>query len=414
MTAQPSIITPKWPSPLASGALVGLAGEFVQLVGPESEADPASLLFSFLVTVGTIIGRRPYYEVGGDRHYTNLFVVIVGDTAKSRKGMSWGEVRRLAAIVDEKWSQSRIAGGLSSGEGLIHAVRDPDPQKDDLGESEKRLLVVEGELSQALQAIKRDGNTLSAITRQAWDGQPLRVLAKNAGEVCLEPHVSILAHITASELKRQLATTEMANGFANRFLWSCAARSKCLPFGGAVDQAALAELAGRLKELIERARKVRRIEFASGARAMWSKVYPKLSEGRLGMLGAVTARAEAQTVRLAMLYALLDECAEIRLSHLKAALAAWKYCQQSAKFIFGDSLGDAIADEILGLLRSSPDGVTRSELIDHFKRNKPGAEIARALVVLQSHGLARAETRNTYGRPAEIWKAVTSADESTR
>jgi hypothetical protein len=407
---QPSIAVSDWPAPLAPEAFVGLAGEFVQLVGPESEADPASLLFSFLVTVGTIIGRGPYYQVGGDRHYTSLFAVIVGETAKSRKGMSWGEVRRLAALVDEGWSQSRIAGGLSSGEGLIHAVRDPNPRIGDDGESDKRLLAVEGELSQPLQSLKRDGNTLSAIVRLAWDGQPLRVLAKNTGEVCLEPHISILGHVTACELRRQLTSTEMANGFANRFLWSCAARSRCLPFGGAVDETALAGIAGRIKRAIEHARSVGRIDFGSEARNGWVQVYPKLSEGQLGLLGAVTARAEAQAARLAMLYALLDECTEIKLPHLRAALAAWRYCEQSARFIFGDSLGDSTADEILTLLRSSPEGFTRSEIIDHFKRNKLGAEIARALGVLQSHGLARMETRNTSGRPAEIWKAVAVAD----
>ena len=94
---QPSMAVSDWPAPLAPEAFVGLAGEFVQLVGPESEADPASLLFSFLVTVGTIIGRGPYYQVGGDRHHTNLFAVIVGETAKSRKGMSSGRrCERLA------------------------------------------------------------------------------------------------------------------------------------------------------------------------------------------------------------------------------------------------------------------------------------------------------------------------------
>jgi hypothetical protein len=395
-----------WPAPLGPEAFQGLVGEFVQLVRPETEADDAALLFSYLVTLGSIIGRGPYYQVGGDRHYTNLFAVIVGDTAKARKGTSWGEVRRFVGLVDEKWCTSRVAGGLSSGEGLIHAVRDPDLEAGDDGVKDKRLLAVESELSQALQSAKREGNTLSAIIRQAWDGSTLRVLAKNAKAVCLEPHISILAHITVAELQRQLTTNDMANGFANRFLWICAARSKCLPFGGAVNQEILKDVAVRTREAIDFARTIGRVEFALEARLEWELVYPRLSDGRLGLLGEITARAEAQTVRIAMLYAILDRSAEIKPVHLHAALAAWRYCDESARFIFGDSLGDPTADEILSLLRGSQEGVTRSELNDHFKRNKSSAEIGRALAVLQSHGLARAEQQVTGGRPAGVWKAI--------
>src|ERR1019366_4316153 len=115
----------EWPAPLVPEAFHGLAGEFVRLVGPETEADDASLLFSFLVAMGSIIGRGPYYQVGGIRHYVNLFCVVVGETSKARKGTSWGEVLRFAELVDSDWRKQRVAGGLSSGEGLIHAVRDP-------------------------------------------------------------------------------------------------------------------------------------------------------------------------------------------------------------------------------------------------------------------------------------------------
>jgi hypothetical protein len=50
------------------------------------------------------------------------------------------------------------------------------------------------------------------------------------------------------------------------------------------------------------------------------EVYPSLSAERPGLLGAVTARAEAQCVRLALLYTLLDGKANIEVPHLDAAL----------------------------------------------------------------------------------------------
>ena len=47
------------------------------------------------------------------------------------------------------------------------------------------------------------------------------------------------------------------------------------------------------------------------AEALWDAVYPLLSKGQPGMLAAICARAEAQTVRLASIYALLDRSRQI-------------------------------------------------------------------------------------------------------
>src|SRR5439155_7600349 len=165
----------------------------------------------------------------------------------------------------------------------------------------------------------------------------------------------------------------------------------------------IGDLAARTRTAVEFARTVEIVEFGADARDEWASVYPALSDGRPGLLGAVTARAEAQTMRLALMYALLDRSPKMRLEHLRAALAAWHYCEDSARFIFGDKLGDPTADEILHLLRGAKDGMTRNDFMDHFKRNKSSAEIGRALGVLQSLGLARSSRLETGGREAELW-----------
>ena len=88
-----------------------------------------------------------------------------------------------------------------------------------------------------------------------------------------------------------------------------------------------------------------------------------------------------------------------------AALAVWQYCLESARYIFGDSLGDPVADEIRRLLRSQPAGVTRTELRDHFGRNRSAAQIGSALAVLAEYGQAVPEHRESGGRPVEVWHA---------
>jgi hypothetical protein len=148
---------------------------------------------------------------------------------------------------------------------------------------------------------------------------------------------------------------------------------------------------------------------APAARQRWREIYPELSEGEPGLLGAIIGRAEAQVIRLALGYALMEECALIDVSHLRAALAVWDYCEESVRYIFGDALGDRIADEILRALHANyPEGMTRTQIRDLFGRNRTTARIGVALSTLERHGKAKAKMveHETGGRPTEIWIAT--------
>jgi hypothetical protein len=141
------------------------------------------------------------------------------------------------------------------------------------------------------------------------------------------------------------------------------------------------------------------------AHALWHQVYKELSDGKPGLLGAMISRGEAQVLRLSMLYALLDCSAAIRREHLAAALAVWNYAEASCRYIFGDALGDPVADEILGALRRTEEGLTRSEIHGLFQRNRQESEISRALAVLVEYGLAHSVAEATGGRRLERWFA---------
>src|SRR5262249_4250656 len=151
---------------------------------------------------------------------------------------------------------------------------------------------------------------------------------------------------------------------------------------------------------------VGRVERDERARALWYDVYGQLSEGRPGLAGALLGRGEAHVMRLALTYALMDRSAVIQAEHLLAALALWDYAERSVYYVFGDCLGDPLADDLLRLLRSCPSGLTRTELRDYFQRNQPSDRIARALGLLLQHGLARCERKETGGRPVERWFAT--------
>jgi len=407
-----------WPSPIAAEALHGIAGEFVRMVEPNTEADPVAILIQFLVAFGAFVGRGPHYRVEGDEHHANLYALLVGPTAKGRKGTAWGRVREVFEFIPG-WKPP--VSGLSTGEGLKYHVRDAREETRqnknhefvteivDEGVADKRLLVVQSEFASTLRVAGRDGNTLSATIREGWDSGNLRTLTKQDPVVATGAHICIIGHITADELRSELTATDAANGFANRFLFAGVRRSKYLPFGGeSADQAQVQTIVARLRERAETARTRRRTEMTGDARAIWEKVYPSLAAGGDGLHGAVTARAEAQVCRLALVYALLDGADHIDVPHLLAAIAVWQYCDQTARYIFGDSLGDRVADEIMRGLRAAADsGLTRTAIRDLFKRHQSAERIGAALEVLQCKTLATCELVATGGREAEVWRATT-------
>lgn len=409
--------TRTWPQ-LSNAVKHGLAGEFLRLVDPHTEADPAALLFQFLSGFGNIIGRGPHFRVENDTHYAKLNAVCVGETSKGRKGTSSGRVQAVFKVVDEGWVRDCVTDGLSSGEGLIWTVRDPifkdvpirkkgkivgnQKQLVDEGVSDKRLFIIEGEFASTLKVMGREGNTLSALIRNAWDRGDLRSLTKNSPARATGSHISIVGHITTTECLRLLTKTEAANGFGNRFLWVCVRRSKVLPEGGNLDPDVIREFASRVREVANWARAYGEVRKTDAAGRLWAEVYEELSSGKPGLLGALIGRAEAQVMRLALVYALLDKSEFIDEEHLRAALAAWQYCEDSARYIFGENLGDNVADRLLTLLRDHPGGLTRTEIRDAFGR-KHATRITAALDTLHAHRLARSEEEDTGGRPVTRW-----------
>jgi hypothetical protein len=100
--------------------------------------------------------------------------------------------------------------------------------------------------------------------------------------------------------------------------------------------------------------------------------------------------------RIALIYALLDDKTEIDLAHIKAGLAVWEFCEESARQIFGDSLGDPVADTILGALRAAGDaGKSRSEISSLFGRHQTSTQLQTALNLLVQHGRVRSDMRRT-------------------
>jgi hypothetical protein len=414
---------PDWPDPPEREAYHGLAGEVVRSLEPSTEADAVALLLQFLVGFGSAIGRGMWIVADGQTHFANEYVCCVGDTSRARKGTSWKRVRPVVAHADRDWAGNKITTGLSSGEGLIWEIRDPtwgtdkktgQPKLEDAGVADKRVLVVEPEFGSVLRVLAREGNSLSGVLRLGFDGDDLRTMTKNNSARATAPHVSLIGHITKHELTAYLSAVEVHNGLGNRIIWACVRRSKLLPFGGAISPEQVAGLGNRLTLALDSARTRGLMEWSSSGRKLWASEYEALTADRPGLWGAITARAEAHTLRMAMIFAALDRVQQIEDIHVRAALSLWRFCDRSAAHLFGGSTGDPQADAILAALRTKPEGMTRTEIsVKVFNRNRSSEEIARALAVLSRHGLAHLGTMTTDGHTTERWRVIHSGGTNT-
>ncbi len=410
LIAQPT----EWPTAPDEAAFAGFAGEVVNLIDPHTEADRVAVLGQFLVAFGNVVGAAPHVMVGATRHGTNEYLALAGSTSKARKGDSERPVRAIYRQSDPDWTDHRLIGGLGSGEALVWAVRDPLEKVTehgeivtvDEGERDKRLTVFEPELVRIMRIASRAGSILSPIIRDAWDRGDLRTTTKTAPARATGAHVSIIGHTTIEELRRELADVEMVNGFANRFLWLAVKRSKELPEPQPFEGEAVFEVVAELQSRIRFAASLDRVARDDDARQLWADVYHDLSADRPGLAGAVLARAEAHVLRLSLVYALIDKSPTIRRRHLEAALALWAYVERSVAYIFGNVTGDPVADTIERALKATEatEGLTRTQIRDLFGRHESSSRIAAALALLLTEGRATTYTRETGGRPVEVWR----------
>lgn len=417
-----------WPAPLGEAAFHGIAGEIARAIEPLSESDTAAVLIQTLVAFGALVGRGAHWEVEEDKHYPNLFALLVGATADARKGISWGRVRSIFELCDawvKVWD-----GDMSTGEGLKYQVRDPSVKKKsrsrkykkDLGDqdeydegiSDKRLLVIASEFGYALKVMSRPGNTLSATLRQAWDRGNLATMTRNDPIVATNAHIAIVGHVTPEELVKELTDSDANNGFMNRFLLVCSKKARDMPLGGKslpLDikrgyAARLARAAGNASG---------RMELSTEAGEVWSAAYGGLTTGMTGLSLVIASRAHPLVMRLALIYALLDERTAIYAEHIKAGLAVWDYCASSVRHVFGGATlgnrymdparGCDVADKLEKILKATPGGMTLTMITRRFNGKLPAMDRDMALASLKETWIARCEKHRVEGsdKPVERW-----------
>lgn len=424
-----------WPV-LEPEALYGLLGEIAREAAERSEADPAMIYGTAATRFGIAAGRGAYHYIGEKAHHARLYIAGVGKTSQGRKGTSEVVTSRIFEKAEAQLASGMYGpigrdgtralaierGPLSSGEGIIHAIRDPKweaPKKKgkkndapaglelvDPGVEDKRLLVIEEEFATALRANERTGNILSAVLRMGWDGATMSPLIKTNRDKASNPHVGVIGHITEPELHSLIGSVALSNGFANRFLWLCTRRSKLMPEPGRIPDDTVDALADRLADAIAWAHEHQReIAFTDDASAMWADAYPWLTrEDRPGASDDVCGRLAPYARRIALLNAISDKSPAIEPRHLSAALAFVRYAEASAIYLFGGTSRDASSaarQKIMDALAAGP--LTQDGVRDLFDRHMRAADLAALLDDMQASGLITCTEERTKGRPRKLW-----------
>jgi hypothetical protein len=419
-----------FPTPMRPEAFHGIAGRIVQIMAGHCESSPETLLLQGLVILGNIAGRSAWVYAGGSHLFPNEFVVCVGDTARARKGTAYSMWEHLAELANTDWLRGCLASQVQTGEGIVHRVRDerygvrpgskgkkndlPEEELLDPGISDKRLLILEEEFSYTLKMAQRSGNTLSETLRQAWDSrQFLNTSNKNSPLRASHPHVSLIGHTTRGELINTLKMVDLNNGMANRVLWCAARRTGDMPDAEFLDWNNHPDILESLKRIFnQRPPSLEQPEFfrkTPEAKNYWDQLYRRLNaQKRNSTIDDVLARDTAHILKLALIYAICDQVTDIRTQHIEAAVAVADFCQNSARWIFGQATGNKLANNILWELRRTPGGLTRTDISSTVcYGNTPKTQLDRAFTDLIQNGLARMATEKAEkGQIIERWFAL--------
>jgi hypothetical protein len=414
-------------------AFYGPLGEYARRNETVVEIDSLSLLLQLLTVTGVAIGRRAYAYGGQDRHYPNLFTLIVGRTGIG-KGGSGTVANQLGEAIDPGFKQ-RTSYNVASGPALVQLVTDglfksktrrgKDGDREEIEVvhkpvEDKRLLLFLPEFGSTLVAQKRDGATLRDELKNAWDGRTIENNKYNCRERATNPHICLIGHITPVDLKAGSTRADVGNGYLNRFLITEARPARSLPFH--VPPPDCHDLLEHIRGVLERLGPVnqsaRCLEWAEDVRDEWAVFYKAFKDGRHPFIADVlelAGRLHAEVMLVALIYAVLDEASAIQLRHLRAGKAVCFEALDRIRQLFtATSVRVAQADvvqELQNAFAGRAGEWTRTALHDDTNRQHDGQTLDRAASALVASGewtIRNGKAGN--GHDAKFWSWAVSAE----
>ena len=348
--------------------LYGIFGEFGRAAAKDTEVNPYAAAMNLMIFISASVGRGIYFYIGNDIHHVRLYGLHIGRSSRGQKGGAHSLLNRVIKVIAENdfdlLLPSRHTGGLSSKEGLAALIHDGYMQgKEEVAPiTDKRLFIRESEFSNVMHQAARNGNTLSAGLRDAWDGVGIQPATKLKGTWASHPHIAIAGACTPIELLALTTKNDVSNGFLNRFIIFWAERTKLIPFPQCTHIDTVNLLATKINAIIQFAKSDyvwnknpslasednRQITLSDDAKrtygALYINVFPTYNDG--DNVAALTERKAPYLLRMAALFAISDFSLVIEEWHINAAYEWVKYWHESVKFIFNDAAEEVKNNEI--------------------------------------------------------------------
>lgn len=419
------------PPKLLPVATYGILGEIIEEACKNTEAVPSTVAINILARFAASIGRTAHIQIGNQVRYLNFNALIVGPTSKGRKGTSAevpAQLFRLAEQLNGIYTLPlQEVTSLSTGEGLIRLVRDPQFDDEsgkciDKGIADKRLLCDISEFAGTLTVAARKENTLSAVLRDAFDGRTLSVTTKTTPNRSTGSHIVVIGSIPEYELVKCLSNTDIANGLANRFGMFYSTRNKLVADPRPVPPEKMQEFAEVLRQAAVMAAHHGLVQMDEEAIEAWESYYQAMNEDtHEPVIGKLLGREELYTRIFAALLALLNRQTVVTTLYLEAARAWCDYWRQSLNFIFSTSKKNAEAlamkefkDVIVELItelggKKVRHGDLTKKLTNNYAANSPvkkeHVEAAMESLLRESPPRIVAEevTTGQRGRPAMVY-----------
>lgn len=415
-------------------ALFGVLRDMVDAACANSEAVRPTVAIHILARFAATIGRSAYIQIGDQQRHLRMNALIVGPTAKGRKGTSAEMPNALFRLTEDLlvgcWPLRKLSG-LATGEGLIHLVRDPvhadDGKELDPGVTDKRLLCDISEFAGVLAQARKEGAVISTVLRDAFDGVMLVTPTKTSFCQATDTHIVVIGSVPETEIVKTLTSTDITNGLANRFPMFYSTRDKIVPMPKATDPRLMAGFAEHLSWAIYEAGRQTQISMDADALEYWSEIYHSLEEkAHPPAVASLLARQSTYTLIFSALLALLNRQTVVGRDHLDAALAWVQYWEDTTLFVFSNGEQNEQAIKMKGLKDEIVQAIAtlggikvkHSDMADKvtnkYQKAWPLAkDVKFAVELLERESPPRiySETVTTPGRPSNLYSLAPQGDE---
>jgi len=353
--------------------------------------------------LGTLIGRRAWYFYGKPL-FPNFFVVLVGETAKTKKTTAMRyALDFLENFVGRRGQNGiRILPGVSTSEGLLKALGGFTPGIEEEREGLRLLLAIEEFAILLRKARQESTSTLPPYLTFLYDTPSRAELpTKKSPLMVSNPYLNLLAGTTPDWLESSVKEEEVMGGFLNRFIFITGKPKGSIPVPQKPDPALQSEILSFLQEL-DQELKPHEYRLSRTAEKFWIEFYKKWNkEVRPGILPALLERIPEYALKTAMIYAVLKKRSVIGDDDVQKGVLFARFAEQSAWEIFAAfslSFWGKTEAKILQLLEEQ-NPRTRSEIHQKIS-GRVSADVLERII----KGLISSDRIEQYrGKDRRLW-----------